>query len=82
MESIPPEAGAPIMKKILSYGQLVEAAETEDREHLLHLLVECAMTDIQMIRTIPNIEELCPTPIMGSEQEPEFRKKLRKACMP
>lgn len=43
------------MKTVTSYNQLIESMETEDKKYL-HTLIECTMTDIQLVHHAPKVE--------------------------
>ena len=50
---MPPEFGAVFMKKILGCKQLTDSMSAGDKQRVLATLIECAMTDIQLVRFRP-----------------------------
>ena len=68
------------MKKILGCKQLTDSMAAGDKQRVLATLIECAMTDIQLVRFIPGMEKVGLAPVIDEKQETEFREKLRKVC--
>ncbi len=69
-----------LMKKLLGCKQLSDSVKTEDKQRVLDALIECAMTDIQLMRRAPGMDRVGLVPVMSDEEEAEFRKNLQRIC--
>ena len=74
---MPLEAESVFIKKILAYKELLNSVKTENPEIILNTLIDCAMTDIQLMRVIPNLDQSGLIKIMGREEEMAFKKRLQ-----
>ena len=79
---MPPEVAAVFMKKLLGCKQLSDSVKAKNKQLVLDALIECAMTDIQLVRHIPGLDKLGLSPVINDEQEAEFKINLRKICNP
>lgn len=76
----PPEFNEVMRQKGVSYSKLLKGVTNEDRSITLDGLIKCAITDIQMLRMMFKAKGAIFMPIIDSEQETEFEKKLREIC--
>lgn len=72
--NLPLEAVPLLMQKLELYKKLNDKApEGHDKYEIREVLVECAMTDLSLLRLIPDLE------LMDATEEKAFEKRLRVA---
>lgn len=79
-QEMPPEFGKAMLKKIINCHDLIESVDANDQKRLCDVLISCAMTDMQVIRYIPNLDQIGVNLVIDKERETELGEKIQKIC--
>lgn len=76
MTDMPQEFAMVFLQKIMTNNKLIAAVKAQDRNTALSLVVESAMTDLQMMQKIPNMDQTGLVRAMDDAAQAEFQKNL------